>query len=345
MEDTKEKLDEVNVKSNTVPNDNNISPKATVTNTTTNTPIIPTKPTTKENNISNDEKASKEMQQNKETIIKEKLQQEVDKFTSTISNNRFLGNVNETANTNNKKSNISISDNNVCAMCSNTDVDNVFGILICKKCQAKFATQLEYAQDYNGIPKVVYGVRLMLEGLKDLYNIDPDDDNFRDTPKRVARLMMEMNYGTNIQAAKDILNVSFPTDNKYGGLVSSNNIHVSSTCPHHLVVVDYNVSLAYVPNNGRYIGLSKLPRLARTLAKSMCLQEDYTKKLVDVLDSELKPMGCAAMVTGIHNCIQARGAEMRDVQNTTIELRGIFQYNPSLKEEWLFTIKNSAHHD
>ena len=141
------------------------------------------------------------------------------------------------------------------------------------------------------------------------------------------------------------VNVSFPTDNQYGGLVSSNNIHVSSTCPHHLVVVDYNVSLAYVPNNGRYIGLSKLPRLARTLAKSMCLQEDYTKKLVDVLDSELKPMGCAAMVTGIHNCIQARGAEMRDVQNTTIELRGIFQYNPSLKEEWLFTIKNSAHHE
>ena len=235
--------------------------------------------------------------------------------------------------------------NDYCIMCNNITKLRVQELPICYECQSKFSMQLKYANDYNGIPKLVNGVRLMLEGLKDLYNIDPTDDNFRDTPKRVARLMMEMNYGNNLQAAKDVLNVSFPTDNMYGGLVSSNNIHVSSTCPHHLVVVDYNVSLAYVPNNGRYIGLSKLPRLARTLAKSMCLQEDYTKKLVDVLDSELKPMGCAAMVTGIHNCIQARGAEMRDVQNTTIELRGIFQYNPSLKEEWLFTIKNSAHHD
>ena len=183
----------------------------------------------------------------------------------------------------------------------------------------------------------------MLEGLKDLYGIDPENENFKDTPYRVARMFMEMNYGTNIQAAKDILTVSFPSEGKgYDGLISSNNIRVFSLCPHHAVAVDYRVSMAYVPaKNGRCIGLSKLPRVARTLAKAMLLQEDYTQKLADLMYDTLEPQGCAVMVTGIHGCVQCRGVSMPDVATTTSALRGIFLTVPSLREEWLFTIKNT----
>lgn len=214
-------------------------------------------------------------------------------------------------------------------------------VLVCESCNAKFSKELKYANDHDGINDLVEGSSKIISGLSKLYGINPNDDNFKDTPRRVARLMMELNYGNNIQAAKDILTVSFPTEANYDGLVSSNNIRVSSLCPHHMVVVDYDVSIAYVPSGGRYVGLSKLPRVARVLAKSMCLQEDYTKRIVDVIEEVLKPAGCAAYVRGIHNCIQARGAEMRDVSNVTIALRGVFAMNPTLKEEWLFTVNDS----
>ena len=227
-----------------------------------------------------------------------------------------------------------------CILCR-APADSYKGYYICDNCRSKFAKELKYAKDLDGMNELVDGASMLISGLSKLYGIDPNDDNFRDTPYRVARLMMEMNYGNNIQAAKDVLTVSFPTEAQYDGLVSANNIHVSSLCPHHMVVVDYDVSIAYIPNGGRYVGLSKLPRLAKVLAKSMCLQEDYTMRIVEVLQEVLKPAGCAAYVKGVHNCIQARGAEMRDISNVTIALRGVFAMNPTLKEEWLFTIKDS----
>lgn len=233
--------------------------------------------------------------------------------------------------------------NMVCVMCNNKTDSFYKGVPICDKCQHKFATELEYADPKNigSIQKLVDGVSSILDGLHDLYGIDPNNENFIDTPKRVARLMMELNYGTNVQASKDIMTVSFPSDNKYSGMISCSNIRVSSLCPHHLVVVNYDVSMAYVPAAGRCIGLSKLPRLAKTLAKSMLLQEDYTNKLADMMMSQLKPAGCAVMVSGVHNCVQARGVEMRDVNNVTCELRGTFALNPELKKEWLYSIKRN----
>ena len=232
-----------------------------------------------------------------------------------------------------------------CELCGSTDnVKSEYDILICEKCLHKFADQIKYSNKENfsnGISSIKRGVDEILFGLKELYGIDPNDDNFKDTPKRILRLMLEMNYGTNINAAKDILNVSFPTDNHYKGLVAASNIKVFTLCPHHMLPAEYQVSLAYVPSNGRYIGLSKLPRIAKVLARSMLLQEDYTEKLASLLDETLQPSGCAVLVKGVHNCVQCRGVEMVDVYNTTISLRGIFLANPSLKEEWLTTIQNS----
>ena len=235
-----------------------------------------------------------------------------------------------------------------CLMCGHWvkhEVPNYNDCIICENCQNKFFNELKYADKDNiqSIDKLKKGFDMILDGLKDLYHIDPSNENFKDTPYRVARMMMEMNYGTNMDAAKDILTVSFPSDGEgYDGLISSNNIRVFSLCPHHLAAVDYKVSLAYVPaKNGRCIGLSKLPRVAKTLAKSMLLQEDYTKKLADLIYNTLEPLGCAVMVTGVHGCVQCRGVEMPDVATTTSALRGIFLTAPSLREEWLFTINKS----
>lgn len=224
-----------------------------------------------------------------------------------------------------------------CLMC-NDITDNIYNSApICKSCEHKFYNELKYANPdkINSIKKLSDGVDSILQGLKDLYGIDPDNCNFKDTKYRVARGLMEMNYGTNIKAAEDLLHISFDSNNDYNGLITCNNIKVFSCCPHHLLPVQYRIDLAYVPSNGRCLGLSKLPRLAKTLAKSMLLQEDYTNKMVEILESTTKCAGCGIRVKGIHNCVQCRGVGMPDVTTTTIALRGIMMANSSLKEEWL----------
>jgi GTP cyclohydrolase I len=210
---------------------------------------------------------------------------------------------------------------------------------ICHKCRDLLHTELKYADQGGlcGIQEVVSGYKSILSGLSKLYGIDPQDDNFKDTPYRCARLMMEMNVGNNLEAAKDILvSASFPTEYKH--LIASNNIRVSGLCPHHLVVVDYVVHVAYVPAS-RCVGLSKLPRVVQMLAKSMILQEDLTQRIINIINETLQPQGAAVMVSGNHNCISARGLEMKDVSNVTSAISGIFMSNPHLKEEWLNLVK------
>ena len=96
-----------------------------------------------------------------------------------------------------------------------------------------------------------------------------------------------------------------------------------------------------MPNNGKCLGLSKLPRLCKTLGKSMLLQEDYTNKLLDILEEVTGCIGCGVKVEGEHGCIMCRGVNMPDVSTVTCSLRGVMLANPHLKNEWLQTISNS----
>lgn len=225
-----------------------------------------------------------------------------------------------------------------CPLCGNTILkNNEDSDVICSRCKIKYEKKLAYAEKYSGFVKIRNGIRMMLEGLSDTYGLDPDDENFRETPERITRFMMDMNYGgVNTDAARDIIDKYFPSD--YDGLISSNNNIVYSLCPHHGVLVKYVVHLAYVPA-GRCVGLSKLSRYLDVLAKSMILQEDYTKYAAEILQDVIHPAGVGVMVYGQHGCVASRGVEKPDVENVTCHLTGVFSKNPSLKDEWMRLIQ------
>ena len=209
--------------------------------------------------------------------------------------------------------------------------------VLCDSCMCKMSTEVEYANHLAGVRKLRDGVRMMLEGIRDLYGIDPDDANFRETPERVARLMMEMNYGTSEQAAIDILtSSSFPSS--YTGLIASDNIRCYALCPHHMVVVQLDVNIAYVPGP-KMVGLSKIARFAETLGASMILQEEYTHRLATIFKEQTQALGVGVIVVGKHNCVAARGVKKPDVDNITSEVNGIFAMNSSLKQEWMDLVK------
>jgi GTP cyclohydrolase I len=152
---------------------------------------------------------------------------------------------------------------------------------------------------------------------------DVDDENFAETAARAAKGFHELVHdGT---AAKNeieaLLAKTFPA--KYTEMVISKNNTAFGVCPHHLLPVIYRISLAYIPTR-KVLGLSKLSRLAKLMARGPRLQEDLTHELCTVLHDQLDSQGAAVYVEGLHMCMAARGVGAHEARLVTSAVRGVF---------------------
>lgn len=172
--------------------------------------------------------------------------------------------------------------------------------------------------------------------LKEYYGLDwKNDENFNDTPQRIGRAIInERCKGINSEKkCKQLLkNVTFPSN--YKGFVIINPVTAFSLCPHHFESISYIVSTAYIPKN-HVIGLSKIPRVIKLFAAQPILQEDFTKKLTDIIEDSINPEALGVVVKGRHNCMIARGIQDPNVFCTTSEVRGTCLTDPAVKGEFL----------
>jgi GTP cyclohydrolase I len=166
------------------------------------------------------------------------------------------------------------------------------------------------------------GYDKILEGLGVL-GYKTDDENFRDTAGRAAKGFHELVLGENCVRAEieALLAKTFPA--KYGEMVISKHNTAFGVCPHHLLPVIYRISLAYIPTS-KVLGLSKLSRLARLLARGPRLQEDLTHELAVILDEQLDSQGSAVYIEGLHMCMAARGVGAHEARLVTSAVRGVF---------------------
>lgn len=172
------------------------------------------------------------------------------------------------------------------------------------------------------------GVSYILRGL----GVDLTDANYLETPERVARMYVEM------FAPREREWATFNED--YSDFILLRGHVLYSLCPHHLLPVELNVSLAYVPDN-HVLGLSKLARICDEVNVGPILQERFT---VDVLTrlEELCPgiRGAAVLVDGQHGCTKVRGVRS-DGRFTTYRLSGCFKEDSSLEDRF-FTLARRA---
>lgn len=164
---------------------------------------------------------------------------------------------------------------------------------------------------------------------------DLTNANFRDTPKRVAKLLREYEKPTK----KEIMSFfekKFPT--RYDGMVIKLNINAKSMCPHHLKDIEYKIVIGII-YNGQALGISKFTRLAKRLARQLIIQEDLTMDIVDYLERGLKPKGVAVVVKGIHGCEKFRGIE-QEVPTITTKLTGPFYQDDKCRQEFFNHINN-----
>lgn len=166
-------------------------------------------------------------------------------------------------------------------------------------------------------------------------HIDLEDPNFKDTPKRIAKMYEEIFAGLKPEKMEELDNEllkTFPCSNDE--MVTIKGVETWSMCPHHFLPVHYWVDVAYLPDD-KVLGISKFPRVVDLLAKRPVLQEQYTQDIVDYLEQALNPRGVAVRVKGIHLCMVMRGIKSFNSEVITSSMTGAFKDNLITKQEFL----------
>ena len=183
----------------------------------------------------------------------------------------------------------------------------------------------------------------IFDSLGDAYGLDwRSDPNFEETPSRIAKsLLLERCIGINSEnECAKLLKRRFPS--KYDGMITVGPISAHSLCPHHMEEIRHEVHFGYIPNptnKKAVVGLSKIPRVVKLFASQPIMQEDFCKKLADIFGNHLKPEGLGLIIRSKHYCMIARGVREHESVTSSIEMRGSFRNDPSVKQEFIELIK------
>lgn len=184
--------------------------------------------------------------------------------------------------------------------------------------------------------KIEEAWKIIIEAL----GLDINDENFKETPKRIVKEYKEIFKGLDSEKEIDeILSKSFPSS--YDGMVVIKDIECFSMCPHHFLPVTYKIDAAYLPGK-KMLGLSKIPRIIELLAQRPVLQETLTDDIVKILTNNLKSKGAIAVVKGKHLCMGMRGIKKPQAETVTSSVSGLFlnpEENKNPKAEFLSFIK------
>ena len=148
---------------------------------------------------------------------------------------------------------------------------------------------------------------------------NPDREGLKETPRRVANMYEEIFAGLeeDPQTHVKIFNEESPDE-----MVVVRDIPFYSMCEHHLLPFIGKAHIAYIPKDGKIIGLSKLARIVGSFAKRPQLQERLTSQVADFLEKVLQPRGVAVVVEAEHLCMSMRGARAAGAKTKTSALRG-----------------------
>ncbi len=173
---------------------------------------------------------------------------------------------------------------------------------------------------------IAQGVRLILEGLGE----DPERPGLQETPRRVAEMFAELTAGMREDPQTHV--IPLPGD-KHDEMVIVKDISIASLCEHHLAPFVGKCHIAYIPKDGRILGISKLARLAETFSRRLQLQERLTTDIANTLYEGLKPVGVMVVIEAEHTCMTLRGVRKSGATTVTSAVLGGFRNDPRTRAE------------
>lgn len=196
---------------------------------------------------------------------------------------------------------------------------------------------LELHQDGHTRPRVVAvperGVDLCrteaaVEELLASLGVDLTLEDVQDTPRRVAAMYREL------LSPEPFTFTTFANSEGYDELVLVRDIPFVSLCAHHLLPFCGHAHVAYIPGE-RIVGLSKLARVVKHLAKALQVQERLTKQVADLIQDELEPKGVGVVIEAEHQCMTIRGVQASGTRTVTSTMCGLLRTNLATREEFL----------
>jgi GTP cyclohydrolase I len=182
------------------------------------------------------------------------------------------------------------------------------------------------------LEKVARGVRLILEGIGE----DPDRAGLQETPRRAAEMFAELTAG--MHEDPKVYVVPLP-DDTHDEMVIVRDISIASMCEHHLAPFVGKCHIAYIPKEGRILGLSKLARLAESFARRLQLQERLTSDIANTLYEGLRPLGVMVVIEAEHTCMSLRGVRKAGAKTITSAVLGGFRKDPRTRAEAMALIQ------
>jgi GTP cyclohydrolase IA len=173
---------------------------------------------------------------------------------------------------------------------------------------------------------IARGVSLILEGIGE----DPTRAGLKETPRRVAEMYAELTAGMREDPQQHV--VPLPGD-KHDEMVIVKDISIASLCEHHLAPFVGKCHIAYIPKDGRILGISKLARLAETFSRRLQLQERLTTDIANTLYEGLKPIGVMVVIEAEHTCMTLRGVRKANAKTITSAVLGGFRNDPRTRSE------------
>ena len=174
--------------------------------------------------------------------------------------------------------------------------------------------------------KIERAVRDILEAIGE----DPEREGLKETPKRVANMYEEIFSGISENPEQHLKIFNEPGNDE---LVIVRDIPLYSMCEHHLLPFVGKAHIAYIPNNGKIIGISKLARIVNTYARRLQVQERLTAEVADFIYKELDAKSVAVVVEAEHLCMTMRGVRAAGAKTETSALRGYIRKDAKVRAE------------
>jgi GTP cyclohydrolase I len=179
--------------------------------------------------------------------------------------------------------------------------------------------------------KIEKGVRLILDGIGE----DAGRPGLLDTPSRVADLYAEIFSGID----QDPMAHLVPVDGEsHEEMVLIREIPLYSVCEHHFLPFAGMAHVAYIPEGGRIVGLSKIVRVLETYACRPQVQERLTTQVAESIMKGLSPKGVMVVIEAEHMCMSMRGVRKPNSITVTSAVRGSFRRDERTRSETLALI-------
>ena len=176
------------------------------------------------------------------------------------------------------------------------------------------------------IEKCVYNILLAL-------GENPDRPGLVETPKRVRKAYQEIFSSIDKSNEKIAQENSKSFDIESNDLVTELHIPCYSMCEHHLLPMKLDISIGYLPK-GKVLGLSKMARIADAVCRRPQLQERIGHDIADIMMKATGSEDVIVVISGEHYCMTMRGVKKPGTYTRTAAMRGKFDTDHALRQEF-----------